>query len=76
LYDLLMERTTAMENTSFEKVLKTYNQHLFGLNKTVRLKKGSVVFETVIKEVNAQGQLVTVDSIERCFDFGQVEWGL
>jgi len=28
----------------------------------------------VIKEVNAQGQLVTVDAIERCFDFGQVEW--
>ena len=76
LYDLLMERTAAMETTSFENTLKTYNQHLFGLNKTVRLKKDNAVFETVIKEVNAQGQLVTVDAVERSFDFGQVEWSL
>jgi len=74
LYELLMERTAAMEGSSFEETLKKYNQHLFGLNKPVRLKKNNVVFETVIKEVNDQGQLVTVDSMERCFDFGQVEW--
>jgi len=74
LYELLMERTAAMGTISFQETLKQYNQHLFGLNKSVRLKKDNAVFETVIKEVNAQGQLVTVDAIERCFDFGQVEW--
>ena len=74
LYDLLMQRTAAMETTSFEETLKRYNDHLFRLNKPVRLKKDNVIFETVIKEVNAQGQLVTVDAIERCFDFGQVQW--
>ncbi len=76
LYDLLMERTAQMETDSFEKTLKTYNQHLFGLNKSVRLKKDNAVFETVIKEVNDRGQLVTVDAMERVFDFGQVEWSL
>ncbi len=74
LYELLMERTAAMKTTSFEDTLKKYNHHLFGLNKTVQLKKDNAVFETVIKEVNAQGQLVTVDAIERRFNFGEVEW--
>jgi len=73
LYGLIMERTAEMKATSFEETLKKYNHHLFGINKTVRLKKGNAVFETVIKEVNAKGQLVTVDAIEHYFDFGQVE---
>jgi hypothetical protein len=38
------------------------------------LKKDTAVFETVIKEVNVKGQLVTVDVTERNFDFGEVEW--
>ena len=63
-----------METISFEETLKAYNQHLFGLNKTVRLKKGNAVFETVIKEVNTYGQLVTVDAVERTFEFGEVSW--
>ena len=74
LYELIMKRTSAMKTISFEKTLKAYNQHLFGLNKTVRLKKGNAVFETVIKEVNTYGQLVTVDAVERTFEFGEVSW--
>jgi len=74
LYELLMERTAAMESSSFEETLKKYNHHLFGLNKPIRLKKDNAIFETVIKEVNVQGQLVTVDAMERSFDFGQIEW--
>ena len=74
LYDLLMKRVNAPGPASFENVLETYNRHLYGLNKTTRLKKDNAVFETVIKEVNHQGQLVTVDAVERCFDFGEVVW--
>jgi len=74
LYELLMERISEMKDASFEDTLKTYNYLLYKVNKSVRLKKGNAVFETVIKEVNAKGQLVTVDAMERKFDFGQVEW--
>ena len=74
LYELLMKRVSTIETTSFEEILNLYNHHLFGRNKTVRLKKDNAVFETVIKGVNAKGQLVTVDAIERCFDFGKVKW--
>jgi BirA family biotin operon repressor/biotin-[acetyl-CoA-carboxylase] ligase len=74
LYELLMARVANMGTGSFEETRKIYNHHLFGLNKPVRLKKDNIVFETIVKEVNAQGQLVTVDAIERCFDFGKVEW--
>jgi BirA family biotin operon repressor/biotin-[acetyl-CoA-carboxylase] ligase len=38
------------------------------------LKKDNIVFETTIKGVSAQGQLLTEDAIEKRFEFGEVEW--
>ena len=43
-------------------------------NKKVKLKKDNAVFETLIKSVNTQGQLVTHDAIERVFNVGEIEW--
>ena len=74
LYHLLMNQTTAFEPTSFKKTMIRYNQHLYGRNKKIKLKKSNTVFETVVKEVNEYGQLITIDAIERCFEFGEVEW--
>lgn len=74
LYALLLERTSAIESTSFETILSDYNRQLYAINKKVKFKKNNAVFETVIKEVNAKGQLITVDAMERAFDFGEVEW--
>lgn len=51
-----------------------YNARLYRRGKTVRLKKENAVFETVVKEVSAQGQLLTKDVMERQFSFGEVEW--
>lgn len=59
-----------------DAILKTYNEQLYKVNKKVTLKTGGEKFETVIKEVNASGQLITVDAKERVFDFGEVEWVL
>ncbi|HMD00553.1 MAG TPA: biotin--[acetyl-CoA-carboxylase] ligase [Ferruginibacter sp.] len=73
LYEMLMKRFETAD-APFKTSLKKYNQHLYGLNKLVKLKKDNYLFETVIKEVNAAGQLVTVDAIERVFDFGSVVW--
>ena len=64
------------ELKSADKILDQYNEHLYKINKTVTLKKDAVKFETVIKEVSAAGRLITVDAIERQFDFGEVEWVL
>jgi len=51
-----------------------YNQNLFGLDKKVKLKKDNAVFEATIKGVSPQGKLMTVDTMEREFDFDEVEW--
>jgi BirA family biotin operon repressor/biotin-[acetyl-CoA-carboxylase] ligase len=72
LYDLLMKRSAGRE--TMEEIMQQYNEHLYKVNKTVTLKKGEIKFDTVIKEVSAQGHLVTVDAIENEFDFGEVEW--
>jgi BirA family biotin operon repressor/biotin-[acetyl-CoA-carboxylase] ligase len=59
-----------------DEIFNQYNEHLFKINKTVKLKKDGVIFETVIKEISATGRLITIDAIEREFDFGEVEWVL
>lgn len=52
--------------------LDDYNQMLFGKGKKVRLKKGNIAFDTEIKSVNSGGQLITTDTIEREWNFGEV----
>jgi BirA family biotin operon repressor/biotin-[acetyl-CoA-carboxylase] ligase len=74
LQALLMKKLS--EAVSIEKTLEEYNEHLYKMNELVTLKKGEVEFDTVIKEVSPQGRLVTVDAVEREFDFGEVEWVL
>jgi BirA family transcriptional regulator, biotin operon repressor / biotin---[acetyl-CoA-carboxylase] ligase len=74
LQALLMKKL--QEALSLQKILEQYNQHLYKINELVTLKKDGVKFDTVIKEVSPQGKLVTVDAIEREFDFGEVEWVL
>jgi biotin-(acetyl-CoA carboxylase) ligase len=71
---LLLLKTAGQ--TGLEKILQQYNTHLYKINELVTLRKGETRFETVIKEVSLQGKLVTVDAIEREFDFGEVEWVL
>ena len=74
LHALLMHHLSA--TTTMDRILQQYNQHLYKMNELVTLRKGGVKFETVIKEVSAQGKLITVDAMEREFDFGEVEWVL
>lgn len=64
------------EALSLEEILQQYNQHLYKRNELVTLRRGGIKFDTVIKEVSAQGKLITADAIEREFDFGEVEWVL
>ena len=76
LYALLIKKLSDWETSEAVKILEQYNEHLYKRNKKVTLKKDGIKFETVIKEVTTQGCLITVDAIERKFDFGEVEWVL
>ncbi len=66
-YQLLM-------NGSFETLFNNYQTHLYKKEEKVRLKKANRVFETTIKGVSEQGQLVTRSSIEERFNFREIEW--
>ena len=61
---------------NFMTLFNKYQIHLYKKDEKVKLKKGTRVFETTIKEVSVTGQLVTQHSIEERFDFGEVEWVL
>ena len=69
-----MKNLTALKKD--DSTITTYNEHLYKLNHLVKLKKEGAAFETVIKEVSPTGRLITVDAVEREFDFGEVEWVL
>lgn len=54
--------------------LAEYNACLYKSGQAVKLKKDNTVFETIVQSVTAGGELVTRDTLERQFSFGEVEW--
>ncbi len=56
------------------RLLQDYNNSLYKLGQSVKLKKDNIIFETVIQGVSVTGELITRDSMERRFAFGEVEW--
>jgi BirA family biotin operon repressor/biotin-[acetyl-CoA-carboxylase] ligase len=76
LCDSVLEHIENLKQTNFEIILHQYNAALYQLNKKVKLKRKNIVFETMVKGVSSQGQLLTKDFMERSFDFDEVEWVL
>ncbi|MGG9964716.1 biotin--[acetyl-CoA-carboxylase] ligase [Ferruginibacter sp. SUN106] len=74
LHTAVMKRIEMIAVTAADKVKKEYTRHLYKMDTIVKLKKASAVFKTTIKGVTEQGQLITADTMERHFDFGEVEW--
>ena len=74
LHVILLKRIEELKAGNFEKMLEEYNNHLYARGKIVKLKKQNVVFKTQIKSVSSFGQLITQDSIERNFNFDEVEF--
>ncbi len=70
----LEKRYGQLQSSGFDKLLKEYNDRLFKKNERARLKKENIVFETRITEVMTNGQLHTKDTIDRYFNFGEIEW--
>ena len=59
---------------NFITLFNKYQSHLYKKDEKVKLKKGTRVFDTIIKGVSETGQLITQHSIEERFQFGEVEW--
>jgi BirA family biotin operon repressor/biotin-[acetyl-CoA-carboxylase] ligase len=57
-----------------EVIMEEYNSLLYKKDQVTRIRKENMVFETTIKKISLSGQLHTADVIERCFEFGEVEW--
>jgi BirA family biotin operon repressor/biotin-[acetyl-CoA-carboxylase] ligase len=74
LHKAVMKRVDHLDAASYKKILQEYNQHLYKQNHKVKLKKKNMAFSTTIKAVSAHGDLITQDTIERHFSFGEVEW--
>lgn len=55
-------------------LLGEYNSKLYRQGEKVRLKKDNAIFETTIEAAGLQGQLITRDTMERQFEFGEIEW--
>ena len=51
-----------------------YTNHLYKINETVRLKKGSRVFDATIKRVTSMGELIVQHATEERFAVGEIEW--
>jgi BirA family biotin operon repressor/biotin-[acetyl-CoA-carboxylase] ligase len=71
---LLMQTYYSKMLSEQATVIDHYNKCLYKLNESVRLRKQNVVFETILKGVSSSGKLTTIDSMEREFEFGEVEW--
>jgi len=56
------------------QVIESYKNDLYKLNETVRLKKGSRVFDATIKDVTTMGELIVQHATEERFAVGEVEW--
>lgn len=74
LGECLDRRYGELEQGGAVGLVEAYNGCLYGRGKSVRLKKDNAVFETTVKEVTVLGELITRDTIERRFGFGEVEW--
>ncbi|HET9745583.1 MAG TPA: biotin--[acetyl-CoA-carboxylase] ligase [Chitinophagaceae bacterium] len=74
LCNILDKNYRLLPEKNFEDLFNYYQEHLYKKDKMVKLKKGSRVFETTIRGVSETGQLITQQSIEERFEFGEIEW--
>ncbi len=74
LHQRVLQRVASLQEKEFDTLMGDYNSVLFKKDCVVKLKKGKIEFDTVIKSVTENGRLYTVDRVDNFFDFGEVEW--
>lgn len=75
LHESVMALYDKLQRDGFDNIFSQYNSNLYNLNETARLKKDSRVFQTIIRGVSADGQLITENNgLEEMFAFGEISW--
>jgi BirA family transcriptional regulator, biotin operon repressor / biotin---[acetyl-CoA-carboxylase] ligase len=74
LFVILSNYYQQLITDGFDGIYAQYLSHLYKKDEPVKLKKGSRVFEAVIKGVSPAGLLMARHDIEEEFNFGEVEW--
>ncbi|MDZ4794503.1 MAG: biotin--[acetyl-CoA-carboxylase] ligase [Bacteroidota bacterium] len=74
LCTIVDKRFTELIEEGFENIYNSYLTHLYKRKAIVKLKKGSAVFEALIKDVSPAGMLMTQHAISEEFNFGEIEW--
>ena len=67
-------RFNAFEHTSESAIVAEYNSILYKRGEKVKLRKQNTLFSTTINQVTIDGELVTTDSMEHRFKWGEVEF--
>ncbi|MEO6315757.1 MAG: hypothetical protein ABIU63_01830, partial [Chitinophagaceae bacterium] len=57
-----------------DDLMPAYNDRLFKKGQTVKFKKGGRVFEGLVKEVTAGGELLVFTALDEYFTVGALEW--
>jgi BirA family biotin operon repressor/biotin-[acetyl-CoA-carboxylase] ligase len=70
----LENRLQELENEGMQVQLEAYNRILYKRGERVSLKKDNILFQPIIKEVRANGQLVVDNGIEETYNTGQLVW--
>lgn len=73
LHGLLLQTVAEYDTLGPAPLCSHYNALLYRLGQSIRLKKGSQVFDTTLTGVSPQGLLLTSDTLERSFAFDEVE---
>jgi BirA family biotin operon repressor/biotin-[acetyl-CoA-carboxylase] ligase len=60
--------------TNKQNIVEAYHAVLYKRSQKVKLRKDTRVFETLIKGVSLDGQLITEHGMEERFSVGEVEW--
>jgi BirA family biotin operon repressor/biotin-[acetyl-CoA-carboxylase] ligase len=72
---LIMDRNlTRLHKDGFKDIYRSYLDHLYKRNETVRFKKGSRRFDAIVKNVSESGKLVVQHALEEEFMMGELEW--
>jgi BirA family biotin operon repressor/biotin-[acetyl-CoA-carboxylase] ligase len=74
LHQRLLKALDQTDWQQADRILETYQQHLYKRMQTVMLRQGERVFETQILGVNLQGELLTSDTTQARYRFGELEW--
>jgi BirA family biotin operon repressor/biotin-[acetyl-CoA-carboxylase] ligase len=74
LCEHIEKRYRQLLNNETALLLHEYNSVLYKQGQLIKLKKGNVVFEALIRKVNENGQLLINAGTEQTYNVGEIEW--